>query len=59
MLGKGSKYMWMLKKKGVSFFHKAEPKKKKNACFKQLEPTASGGVQQYGLRKSFPKAYLC
>lgn len=29
LLGKGSKYMWTLKKKGVSFFHKAEPKKKR------------------------------
>lgn len=55
MLGKGSKYMWMLKKKkGVSFFHKAEPKKK-NAFSKQLEPTASGEVQQYGLRKILDK----
>lgn len=59
MLGKGSKYMWMLKKnKGVSFFHKAEPKKKKkNAFSKQLEPTASGKVQQYGLRKILDKMW--
>lgn len=61
------------KKKGVSFFHKAEPKKKKN-CFLQtigtncewrsatICPQKNFGqnvkrISRFGL--SFPKAYLC
>lgn len=56
MLGKGSKYMWMLKKRrGSVSSTKLSQKKKKNAFSKQLEPTASGGVQQYGLRKILDK----